>query len=70
MPEIQTAKSRRASSGKAAVGRLFFLEAGEGRILAVNTDGSDKKVIVTGGRTPDASVVDVEAGHTYWTNTG
>ena len=70
MPEIQTAKPRRASSGKAAVGRLLFLEASEGRILSVNPDGSDKKVIFTGGRMPDGIAVDVDAGHIYWTNMG
>jgi DNA-binding beta-propeller fold protein YncE len=53
------------------VGRLFFLEAsGGGRILSANADGSDRKVIVTGGRLPDGLVVDAEAGHIYWTNMG
>ena len=51
--------------------RLFFLEAsGGGRIHSANADGSDQKVIVTGCRIPDGIVVDVEAGHIYWTNMG
>jgi hypothetical protein len=51
--------------------RLFFLEAsGGGRIHSANPDGSDQKVIVTGCRIPDGIVVDLEAGHIYWTNMG
>src|SRR5438270_4884634 len=65
----QTSKSTRPS-GKAATGRLFFLEASGGRIHSANADGSDRKVIVSGGRVPDGVVVDVEAGHIYWTNMG
>ena len=71
MPEIQTPKPKPAGSGnKNAAGRLFFLEASGGRILSVNPDGSDRKVIVTGCRIPDGIVVDGEAGHIYWTNMG
>jgi hypothetical protein len=53
-----------------ATGRLFFLEASGGRIHSANADGSDRKVIVTGARIPDGVVVDLEAGHIYWTNMG
>src|SRR6266478_10258544 len=70
MTQTQTAKSSRASGGKATVGRLFFLEASGGRVLSVNADGSDRKVILTGCRIPDGIVVDAEAGHIYWTNMG
>jgi Low-density lipoprotein receptor repeat class B len=53
------------------VGRLFFLDASVGgRIVSVNADGSDRKVIVNGCRIPDGIVVDLEAGHIYWTNMG
>src|SRR6185437_12963782 len=52
------------------VGRLFFLEASGGRIHSANADGSDRKVIVSGARVPDGVVVDLEAGHIYWTNMG
>ena len=52
-------------------GRLFVLEvSGAGRLFSVNPDGSDKRVLVTGARTPDGVAVDVEAGHVYWTNMG
>ncbi len=53
-------------------GRLFFLDASGGRVVSVNPDGSDITVLVTGlsGRTPDGIVVDVEAGHIYWTEMG
>ena len=53
-----------------AIGRLFFLEASGGRIHSANADGSDRKVIVSGARIPDGVVVDLEAGHIYWTNMG
>ncbi len=70
MSETQNSKSSHASGGKVTIGRLFFLEASGGRILSVNPDGSDRKVIVTGCRIPDGVVVDAEAGHIYWTNMG
>src|SRR5215471_1833643 len=67
----QGSKSTGASGVKAAVVRLFFLEAsGGGSVISVNPDGSDRKVIVTGCRIPDGIVVDVDAGHIYWTNMG
>jgi hypothetical protein len=58
-------------TNKNVMGRLFFLEAsGGGRILSVNADGSDRKVIINGARIPDGIVVDLEVGHIYWTNMG
>jgi hypothetical protein len=36
----------------------------------MNTDGSDHRTIVTGCHLPDGIVVDIEAGHIYWTNMG
>src|SRR6201993_1930121 len=69
--KTQTSKPKSAASGnKNATGRLYFLEASGGRMHSANADGSDRKVIVTGGRIPDGIVVDVEAGHIYWTNMG
>src|SRR5437762_9165930 len=65
----QTSKSTRPSSAKSA-GRLFFLEASGGRIHSANADGSDRNVILSGARVPDGVVIDVEAGHIYWTNMG
>ena len=56
---------------KPTSGRLFFLDLGSGRMLSANPDGSDLKTIVTEGRRlPDGVVVDVAAGHIYWTNMG
>jgi hypothetical protein len=44
---------------------------GAGRVLSANPDGSDLKTIVSEGRKlPDGIVVDIEAGHLYWTNMG
>jgi hypothetical protein len=52
-------------------GRLFFLDLSDGRVLSVNPDGSNLKTIVSEGRKlPDGIVVDVMAGHIYWTNMG
>ena len=70
MNATKTLKPTSTTSGKAATGRLFYLEASGGQIHSANADGSDRKVIVSGGRVPDGVVVDVEAGHIYWTNMG
>ena len=70
MTELQATQSRRASGEKAAVGRLFVLDLSDGRVLSINPDGSDRKIVVTECRFPDGIVVDVEAGHIYWTNMG
>ncbi|MDR6858540.1 3-hydroxyacyl-CoA dehydrogenase [Variovorax guangxiensis] len=50
--------------------RLFILDAAEGRVFSVKPDGTDKTIIATGERMPDGVVVDVEAGHIYWTCMG
>ena len=50
--------------------RLFILDLAEGRVFSVKPDGTDKKIIATGERMPDGVVVDVEAGHLYWTCMG
>ena len=40
-------------------------------MLSANPDGSDLKTIITEGRKlPDGLVVDIAAGHIYWTNMG
>jgi len=70
MTEPQSSKSERAPSGKAAVGRLFVLDLSGGRVVSMNPDGSDRKVIVTECPYPDGIVVDIDRGHIYWTNMG
>src|SRR5689334_10526736 len=70
MSTTETLKTTNTTTGKAATDRLFYLEASGGRIHSVNADGSDRRVIVSGARVPDGVVVDVEAGHIYWTNMG
>jgi len=53
------------------IDRLFFLDLAGGRVMSCKPDGSDLKTIVTEARKlPDGIVVDVEAGHIYWTNMG
>jgi hypothetical protein len=71
MTASQTTTSRR-TAGK-TVGRLFVLNVapvGAGQVLSMNPDGSDRKVLASGYTLPDGIVVDVEAGHIYWTNMG
>jgi DNA-binding beta-propeller fold protein YncE len=65
MPKADT-----SPSSKVTVPRLFVLELNAGCIHLMNTDGSDRTTIVTGCHLPDGIVVDVEAGHIYWTNMG
>lgn len=65
-----TSPAGRPSDAKTCLARLFFLEISSGRMFSANPDGSDKKVIVTGGRIPDGIAVDTAAGHIYWTNMG
>jgi len=77
--ETQKAAYSIADSGKNNIGtdkskmsgRLFFLDAGGGRVFSANPDGSDLKTIINEGRKfPDGLVVDTAAGHIYWTNMG
>jgi len=70
MTELQATKSRPATGAKTADGRLFVLELSGGRIHSMNTDGSNRKAIVSDCRLPDGIVVDANAGHIYWTNMG
>ncbi len=68
-----TAKSSKPgkTASQTTIARLFFLDLGGGRVMSCNPDGSDLKTIVTEARKlPDGVVVDVEAGHIYWTNMG
>jgi len=60
----------KSASTQTTIPRLFVLEINAGKIHVMNTDGSDKKTIVTGCHLPDGIVVDAEAGHIYWTNMG
>jgi DNA-binding beta-propeller fold protein YncE len=71
MPSSKATKSQTSKSSPKTVGRLYFMDLATGRVLTANPDGSDLKTIVQEGRKlPDGIVVDVEAGHIYWTNMG
>jgi hypothetical protein len=77
---VKTSKSTSKSTFKSTIrkpaaevtkARLFFLSASSGQVFSANPDGSDLQVIVSEGRRlPDGIVVDVAAGHLYWTNMG
>src|ERR1700710_813144 len=70
MTDALVTRPEPTSGRKEAVGRLFVLELSGGRIHSMSPDGSSWKVIVAGCHLPDGIVVDVEAGHIYWTNMG
>lgn len=61
-------KEVQAASGTTE--RLFVIELSGGRIHSMNVDGSDKRLLAAQCRFPDGIVVDVDAGHIYWTNMG
>jgi hypothetical protein len=69
MTVLQVTRTK-ASSAATRSGRLFLLELSGDRIHSMNPDGSDRKAIVTNCHLPDGIVVDVDAGHIYWTNMG
>jgi DNA-binding beta-propeller fold protein YncE len=70
MVSSQEQAPQRASGDQAPVGRLFLLDLSDDRIVSLNSDGSDRTVIVTECRYPDGIALDVAAGHLYWTNMG
>ena len=62
-------KNNKGTDKSKTPGRLFFPDAGGGRVFSANPDGSDLKVIISEGwKFPDGQVVDTTAGHIYWTN--
>ena len=67
---VLEATKAKASSGTARTGRLFLLDLGGGRVFSVDPDGSHRTIIATDCPHPDGIVVDVAAGHVYWTNMG
>jgi hypothetical protein len=69
MTVLQATKSKNSSSVTRS-GRLFVLELNAALIHTMIPDGSETKTIVSNGRLPDGIVVDVQAGHIYWTNMG
>src|SRR5262245_56470109 len=70
MAQTQSNKPARTGAAPDAAGRLFVLELSGNRVLSMNPNGSDKKVLVSDCRYPDGIVVDAEAGHIFWTNLG
>src|SRR3954453_14329043 len=70
MTQLQAPRSGRESGASPAGGRLFVLDLSGSRVLSVNPDGTDRKVIVTECKNPDGIAVDIEGGHLYWTNMG
>jgi len=67
---LTEAARTKASSGAARSGRLFLLDLSGGRVLSMDPNGSNRSIIATDCPHPDGVVVDVAAGHVYWTNMG
>src|ERR1700720_1982819 len=71
MNTITSTPIKAGANKSTASGRLFFLDNGAGRVLTANPDGSDLRTLIDEGRKgPDGVVVDIAAGHLYWTNMG
>ncbi|MFQ3456684.1 3-hydroxyacyl-CoA dehydrogenase [Bradyrhizobium sp. UFLA01-814] len=64
------ATQMKAVSGATRSSRLFLLDLSGGRVLSMDPDGSHPQVIAADCPHPDGIVVDVGAGHVYWTNMG
>src|ERR1044072_4843242 len=69
MSVLETTRIK-ASSGTGRSARLFLLDLSGGRVLSMDPDGSHRKIIAADCPHPDGIVVDVAAGHVYWTNMG
>ena len=67
---VREATKTRAPSTADHSGRLFLLDLSGGRVLSMDPDGSNREIVATGCPHPDGVVVDVAAGHVYWTNMG
>ena len=52
MASPQMQEPRRTTGGTATVGRLFLLDLSDDRVVSLNADGSDRKIIVTGCQIP------------------
>ena len=62
MDTTLTKSEKTPNEKNAVIGRIFFLDAGGGRVRSANPDGSDLKTIVEEGRKiPDGLVVDSAA---------
>ena len=67
---VLEATTTNTPSGTTRSGRLFLLDLSGGRVLSMDPDGSNRRIIATDCPYPDGIVVDVAAGHVYWTNMG
>src|SRR5579872_5754432 len=59
------------ATSSASVGKLFFLDLRGKRLLSVNTDGSNLRVVAEGLKSgPDGIAIHVAARQIFWTNMG
>ena len=70
MTAIRMLPADQITATRPVAGRLVVLELSGDRIHSMNPDGSNRRTIVTDCHLPDGIVVDVPAGHIYWTNMG
>jgi hypothetical protein len=60
-----------ATSGSAVTARVYFLDIRGHRLVSMNPDGSDVKVLVDNLKDgPDGVAVDVPSRHIFWSNMG
>ncbi|MCP1853098.1 MULTISPECIES: 3-hydroxyacyl-CoA dehydrogenase [unclassified Bradyrhizobium] len=69
MTVLQATRAK-APSGATHSDRLFLLDLSGGRVLSMDPDGTNRKVVATDCPYPDGIAVDAAAGHVYWTNMG
>jgi hypothetical protein len=67
---VLDAMKAKASSARGRTSKLFLLDLSGGRVLSMDPDGSNRRVIATDCRYPDGVAADGTAGHVYWTNMG
>jgi len=70
MSALDTERPKSSVAEKSGTARIFLLDLSGGRVLSLNPDGSDKRIVASDCHWPDGVAVDLSAGHVYWTNMG
>lgn len=65
---LARATAKRADAPSASEGRLYFLDTRGRQVMSAKPDGSDVKMLVQAGGSPDGIAVDKATGRVYWTN--
>ncbi len=65
---LARAKAKRAGAPDGSAGRLYFLDTRGRQVMSAKPDGSDVRMLVQAGGSPDGIAVDKATGRVYWTN--